>query len=241
MEILKVWMDVIHCIKHTHSRQLHLITINVIKQYTTQYNTEVYKHYLLICNNNKYTWFSTMDIGDGSLSGTPLKKLGAPIVLLSLYTAVHCLAHTCTCTHVYLHTCTRTHTQHLNSPTWQKDELVKMSRKNSLHASSWVGHEKNVVSPIPQKSDSWFPVAFQGHVSIMVVSEGACSWSRSLGAVSQCFPVPLRELWLRARPLRLWELDDNIYGKIKEKQHQRGSDEWTFSLSSFISQHTPYL
>lgn len=66
----------------------------------------------------------------------------------------------------------------------------------------------------------------QGLVSIIVVSEATCSLSWSLGRVPSCFTEPLGELWLRAWPLRLWELADKIY--IKDKHIKQGMNEEIF-------------
>lgn len=46
-------------------------------------------------------------------------------------------------------------------------------------------------------------------------SESTCSCSWSMGRQPSCSSVLLRELWLMALPLRLWELPDKIYIKIK--------------------------
>ena len=52
-------------------------------------------------------------------------------------------------------------------------------------------------------------------VSPAVVSEATCSSCWSLGTEPYCHSEPLRELWAMALPLRLWELADTTYIKIK--------------------------
>lgn len=58
----------------------------------------------------------------------------------------------------------------------------------------------------------------------------ASSWS--LGRVPSCFTVPLRELWLRARPLRLCELADKIYINDKTSRNEWVNEEslWMYQM-----------